>query len=238
MSKTLTVIPARMDSKRLPGKPMLDVCGRPLVWHTYQRAVEASDYVVVATPDRKIARYCEEHDMRWRPTSEYAPNGTARVAEVWKDIQPKMKLEISHVLNWQVDEPLVPSGRVRCLTEFDDTWSIRTLVAPLEDDHVSDASVVKAVSVPQPGGYWCPWFSRIAVPGSMAHCGVYCFTPDILEHVSILQEHEVAKRESLEQLTWLADGIAIQAIPLVRLPLSINTEQDLEKLRVALLKKA
>ena len=140
------LIPARMESKRLPGKPLLEAGGKTLIQWVYELARKTkTDEVYVTTPDDRLVRYCCSKDIRVFKTSIEAPSGTHRCAEA-------CLADFEVIVNLQVDEPLVSASDIDFL--FYDISDIGTLVAPLEDKDRSSPNVVKvATSVSG-----CHWF--------------------------------------------------------------------------------
>lgn len=231
MSKKIIVIPARMDSERLPGKPMLEIAGKPLVWWTCQQASRTeADYVIVATPDREIGEYCQQQGFPWRPTREDHPTGTHRVAEVVE----QMKIDLTDndvVVNWQADEPLIEiKDANRLMNAAIENREIKTLVAPIiAADVLINPSMTKA-AVSEDGRV--QWFSRAALRGSMVHCGIYAFFPEMLSILAAEQPTQLSIAESLEQLAWMESGHFIRTIRIDECPLSINTQADLNEFRM------
>ena len=225
--KRIIIIPARLASHRFPGKPMAEVKpGVPLVRAVYDRAKQtAADHVIVATPDREVAQYCKDNGMVWRPTRPDHPTGTHRCAEVLR--QFKEGVEVSTVVNWQCDEPMVPVDVVNKLLTSEPT--ITTLVGEDEWGLDSDPNVVKVVVSHISGR--CHWFSRAPMAGAFCHCGVYAFDPCILEDLGRLKPTRYSMAESLEQLAWIEHGYVINGQMMGDLPFSVDTPADLEKLK-------
>ena len=226
--KKIVVIPARMSSGRLPGKPMLEAAGKPLVQWTYEQAKKTeADHVIVATGDVEIAQHCDRVGMTWMLADGNHPNGTSRVAEV----VAKLKLEVRQgnliIVNWQVDEPMVETSDVNKLMALRLT-SIGTLVCknrktPSDVNNMLDPNTVKVV--------WsrgqCHWFSRASIPGAGFHIGLYSFSVFLLGMASRLNPSHLSELESLEQLTWLENDISLVPIEIEQsFPLSINTLKD------------
>jgi len=230
--RKIVVIPARMASDRLPGKPMLEAAGKPLVQWTYEQAKKTeADHVVVATGDNKIARYCEEVGMTWMLADGNHSNGTSRVAEVVAKLKPEVQEQCQVVVNWQVDEPMIEPSDANKLMALR-LSSIGTLVCKDQGKAcdvaaMKDQNVVKTV--------WsrgrCYWFSRIPLPGAGYHVGLYSFSLFLLRVASVLRPSHMAKLESLEQLTWLENDITLMPIEIQQHPLSINTPDDWAKFK-------
>ena len=226
--KKIVVIPARMSSGRLPGKPMLEAAGKPLVQWTYEQAKKTeADYVIIATGDIEIAHHCDRVGMTWMLADGNHPNGTSRVAEVVAKLKPEVRQGNLVVVNWQVDEPMVEPLDVNKLMSLR-LSSIGTLVCkdrktPCDADNMLNPNTVKVV--------WsrgrCYWFSRTSIPGAGFHVGLYSFSVFLLGVASMLNPSHLSKLESLEQLTWLENDISLLPIEIEQsLPLSINTLED------------
>ncbi len=229
--KTLAIIPARMDSDRLPGKPLKVVGGRELLVWTYERAKRCQrvDHVLVSTPDEEVASFCKKRRMLWWPTSPLSPSGTHRCAETLEKLKDNAGVDV--VVNWQVDEPCVEPYDVDCMIQHlrCSTFGVATLVAPVDDKHQPhDENVVK-VAVSASGR--CLWFSRAPMRGASLHCGVYAFKADTLRRIRRMPPTLLSRAESLEQLTWLEWSVDMLASYVSKLPLAINLPEDCEKFR-------
>jgi len=217
------IIPARMESKRLPGKPMLMVGGKALVEWTYLRAKRVGIPVVVTTPDREIGQYCQEHNMTWIPSADHHFNGTSRCHEA----VDRMTVKVRRVINWQVDEPFVePEDVKRMLEGSEDRFQGRKLVRTLVHSKYP-GDMPGAVKVLY-SDYFCHWFTRYPIPIAGLHIGVYGYSKDVLQSLFRMVPSEHSKRESLEQLTWLEQGAFIKPIVVERACPSINTLNDWE----------
>ncbi len=226
-SRTLIVIPARMASKRFPGKPMAMVCGKPLVHRTYLRAEKAgANLVVMTTPDDEIEQYCYNNGLTCIASPLDCLTGTHRCSEV-----ANREDGYDVVVNWQVDEPLVePIWVDRLVAEARDRWMICTLIAPIGNNQWQDENVVK-VSV---SNDYCHWFSRGHLRGALGHIGVYAYPRETLLELGRLKSTALSQAEGLEQLVWLENHFPIRAVQVGRLPLSINVPKDLDKLQLLL----
>ena len=223
--KTIIIIPARMGSSRFPGKPLAPVNGIPLVHWTYNQARRLSNLVIVATPDREIAHYCEKNNLAWRPTMIHHPTGTHRAAEVIRQMRDGAVGQKDLVINWQVDEPFVDPNDV---AQFNRRFGFKTLFGELRDHLLFDSNLVKVAVGDQNR---CLWFSRAPMRGAKEHIGVYGFEASKLIELEKIEPTSLSKAESLEQLTWIEKlpndwitGFPIEG----EIPLSINTPEDLE----------
>ncbi|HET7204106.1 MAG TPA: 3-deoxy-manno-octulosonate cytidylyltransferase [Steroidobacteraceae bacterium] len=246
------VIPARYASTRLPGKPLLDIGGRPMIQRVVeQAAASGADEVVVATDDERIARVVS--DPR-RPSYRVAvmtdpdlPSGTDRVAAVarergWDDA--------TVVVNVQGDEPFVPSALIdqaAALLERDRGAAIATLATPVESlQEFLDPNVVKVV-VAEDGA--ALYFSRAPIPwsrdgataglasqlrfdGAMRHVGMYAYRVGALKRITALAPSSLEQCEKLEQLRALQAGLRV-VVGVCDVPPGpgVDTAGDLERAR-------
>ena len=235
----LGVIPCRYASTRLPGKPLVDICGKPMIQHVYERCLRAKllSTVIVATDDERIVTAVKSFGGHVAITSPDHPNGTSRVAEVAR------KMDHDLVLNIQGDEPLISpeclDEMIQIMTQDRESvcWTCNT---PIHDKNkVGNPSVVKVVSDKNNNALY---FSRSPIPfkreegipfSYMEHVGIYGFTRDFLQHYISLPTTPLAQTESLEQLTILEHGYSIRMITTHYPPLgpNVNTPEDLEEVQ-------
>lgn len=229
--RNVIIIPCRMDGRRLPGKPMMTAAGRPLVRWVYDlaRRVGNAQRVIVATADDEIIKYCSDNGMLWQHTRADHPTGTHRCAEVLKQFDDVYLFDPKVVVNWQVDEVCVnPKDVARLIDYMKWEHDVATLVTPDLAGMEDDRDVVK-VATSEDGR--CRWFSRSALAGAGGHCGIYAFQPHVLRRLGKQRTTPLSRAESLEQLAWLESAHTIQAIEIDKLPLAINTRQNLDQFR-------
>lgn len=226
MTDFVVVIPARYASTRLPGKPLRDINGKPMLQHVFERGVEsgASD-VVVATDDERIADAAEAFGATVCMTRDDHQSGTDRIAEVsdifdWDDAQV--------VVNLQGDEPAMPAALLgQCAALLDEPRAdIATLASPLASESDRDnPNVVKAIL--DDAGY-ALYFTRAAVPCALHHHGLYAYRCGVLRRIVAAPQSQLEIAERLEQLRALSMGLKIRvAIPDVRPGAGVDTEEDL-----------
>lgn len=227
MTDFVVVIPARYASTRLPGKPLRDINGKPMLQHVYERGVEsgASD-VIVATDDERIADAAEAFGATVCMTRDDHQSGTDRIAEVsdifdWDDAQV--------VVNLQGDEPAMPPALLgQCAALLDEPQAdIATLASPLASESDRDnPNVVKAIL--DDAGY-ALYFTRAPVPCALHHHGLYAYRVGVLRRIVAAQQSKLEIAERLEQLRALSMGLKIRvAIPDVRPGAGVDTEEDLQ----------
>lgn len=220
------MIPARLGASRLPGKPLVDIGGLPMI-ERVRRAVVASrscERVVVACEDRAIADVVRAHGGEARLTGP-AANGTIRVAAAIAELGWE-----GAVINVQGDMPLLAPAHVgRVAALLDDGASIATLAAPLVGDP-ADPDLVKVVVV----GDRAVRFSRTRIPDRgpwLRHLGIYGFGPGVIGEMTALPEHPIETEERLEQLRWMFAGAAISVAVVDSAHPGVDTLEQLEEVR-------
>jgi len=241
------VIPARYASTRLPGKPLLDIQGQPMIWHTHQRAVESgADEVVIATDDQRIADAALAFGATICMTASGHESGTDRIAEVVRKLDWEAE---DIVVNLQGDEPLMPPGlldQVAAALQARPQASLSTLAVPLDQDQVFDSNAVKVVTDQQGMALY---FSRAPIPwkrgefeqgkpdakGMLRHLGIYAYRAGFLNRYLDWAPAPIEQQESLEQLRvlWAGERIAVEVAGQAP-PAGVDSPQDYERLLAAL----
>lgn len=240
------VIPARMASRRLPGKPLVDLLGRPLILHVCEKAqASGADRIVVATDDSRIRDVCEASGYQVEITSASHESGTDRIAEV---VQRLRWYDGEIVVNLQGDEPLMPPQLIRQVAQLLDTGTeatVATLCTPIHSaDEFLNPNVVKIVTDREGAALY---FSRAPIPwnrdgvvsegsgwrqsGQVAfrHIGLYAYRVAALKKLAISLPCALEQLEKLEQIRilWLGMKIAVDVAREVPGP-SVDTAADLE----------
>lgn len=230
------VIPARWASSRLPGKPLADLCGKPVIQYVCEQAKKARSLsrVIVATDDERILNAVRAFGGEAAMTSPNHPNGTSRVAEVVENV------ECDYVINIQGDEPMIDSRIIDQLSDVlvNSDVPMATLSVPFaSDEEARDPNNVKVVTDLNGRALY---FSRSVIPyarnGSptvFKHIGIYGYRRDFLPVYLSLPETPLSEAESLEQLRVLEHGYSI-AVAVSKFPdngVGINTPHDLELAR-------
>lgn len=252
MLNTHIIIPARLNSSRLPRKLMLKLDGEPIIAHTIRTALQVTDSVVVATDDLCIFDCALSHGAKAIMTSVEHQSGTDRIAEAAKVLGlPKDDI----VINLQGDEPFLPPSlinQVSTLLEESSSAGIATLMQSIDNtnDFLSPNVVKVAIGEDNKALY----FSRSPIPYprdcSLApntsltmkhvfrHIGLYAYRVSVLEKITSLQEHPLEALEKLEQLRALAHGIEIVCqLATTTPPHGVDTAEDLERLRKLFIKE-
>lgn len=241
--KTIGVIPARYSSTRLPGKPLVDICGKPMIQHVYERAKKSSSLndVVVATDDERIVHTVVDFGGKAVLTSPTHLSGTSRTAEVVKE------MEVDIVVNIQGDEPLVDSRMIDEVVEVmvkDENIPMATLCYEISEGNEFDSpNVVKVVF---DKNNFALYFSRSLIPfprnresfKCYEHIGIYVYRKPFLMKYIEAEDTPLHLTESLEQLKALELGYKIKVVETKYRyeGLGVDTEEDLEKVREILKK--
>ena len=240
-TRTLVLIPARMAATRLPGKPLLDIAGLPMIVHVLRRAEAAQiGRVAVATDTPEIAaavKACGGEAVMTRPEH---PSGSDRIYEALKTLDPEGKVEI--VVNLQGDFPTISPDNIRAVLPplSDPAVDIATLAAEIHtDEESSNPNVVKAVGSPiGPQRLRALYFTRAAAPSGDGpryhHIGLYAYRRAALERFVTLPPSPLERQEKLEQLRALEAGMRIDVTIVDTVPRGVDTPADLETARRAL----
>lgn len=229
------IIPARYASTRLPGKPLADIHGKPMIQHVYEKALqvpEASD-VIVATDDQRIYDVVIGFGGKAVMTSAEHPSGTDRLVEVMQ------KVPADIYLNIQGDEPLIrPEDLSLLLTEMqrDESVEVGTLCHTISADEALEANSVKVIRDHKNNAIY---FSRSLIPyprnkesaSYLKHIGTYAYRNSVLEKYAGLPSSELEQSESLEQLRLLSAGISIRVLQVEPTGPGVDTPKCLERVR-------
>jgi 3-deoxy-manno-octulosonate cytidylyltransferase (CMP-KDO synthetase) len=241
MSSFVVVIPSRFASTRLPGKPLLELNGKPMIQHVYERGCESgATEVVIATDDERIADAAESFSATVCMTGTDHQSGTERIAEVadlmdWDDSQI--------VVNLQGDEPSMPASLInQCAELLDDaTADIATLASPfLSREDFESPNCVKVI---RDVNSHAIYFSRAAIPfareagrrelameSALHHHGIYAYRCGVLRQLVTEDPSSLEVTEQLEQLRALSLGMTIAVgVPDVRPGVGVDTADDLAR---------
>ena len=251
--EVVAIIPARYSSSRLPGKPLLEIAGRPMILHVIERALSAKlvDRVIVATDDERVLSVVSDAGYEAQMTSAEHRTGTDRLAEVAR------RLTAGVIVNVQGDEPFLSAETIDAAIApllADEGLMMSTTSEPLDSaDEVLDPNVVKVVVDDR--GYAC-YFSRSPIPfprnevarhGSFdaalradpslltlfrRHTGLYVYRREFLNDFASWPPGRLESTELLEQLRAVAAGIRIRVIPSHERSFGIDTPEDLTRARL------
>ena len=241
MSSPIVVIPARMASTRLPGKPLALIHGEPMIAHVWRRAMEADvGPVLVATDDERIVEAVETAGGRAILTRPDHASGSDRIFEAVGAVDPLSKHRI--IVNVQGDLPTIEAKAVRAAVSplADDSVDIATIATPItRAEERDDPNVVKAVGAEiAPGRLRALYFTRATAPWGdgllLHHIGLYAYRREALARYVALPPSPLEKRERLEQLRALEAGMRIDIALVETAPLGVDTPEDLERARAML----
>jgi 3-deoxy-manno-octulosonate cytidylyltransferase (CMP-KDO synthetase) len=242
-SRTVVLIPARLAATRLPDKPLLPIGGLPMIVHVWRRAVEADlGPVVVACAEQVIADAVRAAGGEAVLTDPALPSGTDRIHQALGRLDPERRYEL--VVNVQGDLPVLEPAALRRVVE-----PIRllgtdmgTLASPTADgEERANPNVVKAVASfteEDPTLGRAIYFTRATAPTGPGpvwhHIGIYAYTRAALERFATLRPSPLERRERLEQLRALENGMTIGVRLVDTVPFGVDTPADLERARAIL----
>lgn len=238
--KTIGVIPARYESSRFPGKPLADICGKPMIWWVYQQCkkVKELDEVYVATDSDKIEAACKALNINVVMTSDKHRTGTDRVGEVARKIPADL------IVNIQGDEPLLEPETIRAAIlpfQSNSELQVSNLMTKIEDPvDVVNFTVPKVITNKDGIGIYLTRSTAPYPKGSINYsyykqvC-VYGFRPEALQFFCEYGEkHGKAKVEAIEDieiLRFIENGYKVQYIEVDSDTVAVDTPNDLEKVR-------
>ncbi len=234
--KIIAVIPARYSSTRLPGKPLKDICGKPMLWWVYQQVSELKvfDEVICAIDDVRIKAICEEHGMKYIMTRNDHPNHISRIHEI------STIVEADYYMCINGDEPLISKECILPVIPkviHEEPFfggAMRNLTDPAE---TIDFAKIKLVVSDMTGK--CLYMSRTPVPyprGTLLfkykkYVGVECFNKQALDFFVTTSMNDLERVEDIDHLRFLANGIDLHFNYVESESISVDTYKDLEKVR-------
>lgn len=232
--KFACVIPARYASTRLPGKPLADIAGKPMIQRVYEQVAKAKKpaLVIVATDDQRVFDKVESFGGMALMTQPNHPTGTDRLAEVASHHQ-----DVDVIINVQGDEPLIDADVIDQLADLfleDADLQMATVASPLLEEEYDDPSAVKVICNKQGDAMY---FSRSLIPyprhafinPPMKHVGIYAYRRQFLLDYAKMDPTPAEETESLEQLRALENGYAIRVIKTDKRFVGVDTPEDLER---------
>lgn len=240
--KIVAVIPARYSSTRLPGKPLKDICGKPMIWWVYQKvnSLAGIDDVFCAIDDERIAKICEELGIKYIMTSDNLPEHISRIHEVSEVIHADYYMCING------DEPLISEDCIRPVIPEavkDGPYfggAMRVLTDPAETIDFANIKIVYSENTGR-----CLYMSRTPVPyprGSLLfhynkYVGVECFNKEALDFFVSTPMGSLEKIEDIDHLRFLENGIDLHFSFVESESISVDTQKDLEKVRLIMKQK-
>lgn len=238
--KIIGVIPARYKSSRFPGKPLADICGKPMIWWVYQQCKKVKDFdaVYVATDSQKIFDVCKSFNIEVIMTSDTHPTGTDRIGEVARKIPADL------IVNIQGDEPLLEPSTIKAAIQpfySNPDLKISNLMTKIKDPiDVVNFTVPKVITNREGIGVYLTRATAPYPKGSIDYsyykqvC-VYGFKPDVLQfYCDYGMKYGKAKIEAVEDieiLRFIENGYKVQFIEVDSETVAVDTPNDLEKVR-------
>ena len=239
MQRAIIVIPARMQATRLPGKPLADIHGTPMIIHVWRRAMASEiGRVVIATDTEEIAAVVRKAGGEAVLTRADHASGSDRVFEAVNKVDPEGDVDI--VINLQGDLPTLEPRLIDVCSRplAGKATHIATLAAEItEPGEGTNPNVVKIVGTPtsRPDVLRALYFTRAPAPHGDGplyhHIGIYAYKRSALERFVSLRPSPLERREKLEQLRALEDGMRIDVAIVDSVPLGVDTPADLERAR-------
>ncbi len=237
--RKVVVIPARYGSTRFPGKPLVNLWGKPLIQHVYERVKEAGfSEIYVATDDQRIFETVLNFGGRAIMTKSEHPSGTDRIAEAVKHL---LLPEDALIINLQGDQPLFPPSYFEVLIKpllLDTSISMATLATPIKNE--KDLHNPNRVKVVLNNRGFALYFSRAAIPYFrppgleplyLKHIGVYAYRKPFLETFVNLPQGPLERSEKLEQLRALEYGYSVYVSIVAEDVPEVDTPEDLENIK-------
>jgi 3-deoxy-manno-octulosonate cytidylyltransferase (CMP-KDO synthetase) len=243
--KFIAIIPARYASTRFPGKPLADICGKPMIQRVYEQSSKVLETVFVATDDSRISNAVNGFGGQVILTSKKHRSGTDRCAEAIELIQEQLGTTFDVIINVQGDEPFIHPEQIsqvmKCFNSKN--TQIATLLKPINNKtDITDPNKPKVVINRKNEALY---FSRSAIPyfrnahprewvkqhQYYKHIGLYAYRYDVLKKLTLLKPSTLELAESLEQLRWIENGYKIKVAFTEHESISIDTPSDLKKVK-------
>ena len=228
------VIPARFGSTRLPGKPLADIAGKPMIQRVYERVKNAKkpEVFIVATDDQRVYDAVQSFGGTVVMTDANHPTGTDRLAEV-----AQQYTDLDVIINVQGDEPMIDANLIDQLAELfesDDALQMATVATPLLEEEYDEPSAVKVILNKRNDAMY---FSRSLIPyprhdfvnTPLKHIGIYAYRRQFLLDYAKMEPTAAEQTESLEQLRALENGFAIRVITTDKRFVGVDTPEDLAR---------
>ena len=228
------MIPARFGSTRLPGKPLADIAGKPMIQRVYERVTNAKkpEVFIVATDDQRVYDAVQSFGGTVVMTDANHPTGTDRLAEV-----AQQYTDLDVIINVQGDEPMIDANLIDQLAELfesDDVLQMATVATPLLEEEYDEPSAVKVILNKRNDAMY---FSRSLIPyprhdfvnTPLKHIGIYAYRRQFLLDYAKMEPTAAEQTESLEQLRALENGFAIRVITTDKRFVGVDTPEDLAR---------
>lgn len=240
--RVIAVIPARYNSSRFPGKPLVDLCGKPMIWWVYNQVkkVETIDEVYVATDDERIAKACDSLSIKYVMTRSDHGTSTERVYEVAQKVQSDLYIVING------DEPLIDPDIIQAIIpnkKPDGDFYVSNLMTEIKSPvEAIDFTNIKVVTDEDSNALF---FSRSPIPYPKSsidykyykHVGVLIYDINALKFFAKTPKGYNEKIEDVNELRFVEHGKKLKMVEVEAHSLSVDTPKDLEKVRKIILEK-
>ena len=232
--KIIGVIPSRYESSRFPGKPLAEICGKPMIYWVYRQAVKVKEFddVIVATDDERIADVCRQYEMNVLMTSKEHPTGTDRLGEVAKLI------EADFYVNIQGDEPLIEPETIKKVVDYKmerpETEVINTITPIREEFEITSNTCVKVVTNSEDDGIY---LSRSPIPYPKKgqeityykHLGLYGLSRKALLFYASEKRTKLEQIEDIEMLRFVENHINIKFVTVDSATIAVDRAEDIAR---------
>ena len=241
--KIIGVIPSRYASTRFPGKGIVDICGKPMIWWVYQslKAAKGISEAYVATDNQIVGDVCEKHNIPWVMTSEDCPTHLERIYEV------STKIDADFYINVNGDEPLIESSCIEDMIPGEDvnpeeSYFANAMMVLKDPIDAFDSSKIKIATDMMGFGMY---MARSPIPFPKGRSdfelkkfvGVQCFTKKALEFAKNTRRGYLESIEDIDEFRFLENGHKVKFVMTEATTLSVDTKKDLEKVRMIIQKK-
>lgn len=240
--KIIGVIPARYKSSRFPGKPLADICGKPMVWWVYQEALKTGKYddVIVATESELIVEKCNELNMHVMLTSDEHPTGTDRVAEVAQKVDADLYVIIMG------DEPLISAAdELKLIDAIENAPEADAIMLTEKFKNPVDAINATTIKLAITDQNYLIFMSRAAIPypkeelgySLYKNVGCYAFRKEALEFYLRTQPGVIERAEGIELLRLLENHKKVLTVLIDSESMAVDTQKDLERIKKVIERK-
>jgi 3-deoxy-manno-octulosonate cytidylyltransferase (CMP-KDO synthetase) len=238
--KALILIPARYQSSRFPGKPLVEILGKSMIERVYQQALSSGFDTWVVTDDKRISDHLDQRKINNKRVDDDVPSGSERIALAYQRFFSDRNYD--YVVNFQGDEPIFPGSELIRLVEFHSqtSFDITTLVKKRQQTEIdfTNPNCVKAIVGENHQAFY---FTRQAAPYCRdenhidtatwhQHVGIYCYRPNVLIDFLNLKPTRLENLEKLEQLRALEHGLTIGALETTYTSMGVDCPEDVSKI--------
>lgn len=237
--KIIGVIPSRYESSRFPGKPLAEICGKPMIYWVYNQVVKVKEFdqVFVATDDERIETVCKQYGMKCIMTSSSHQTGTDRLGEV------AQKIEADFYVNIQGDEPMIEPETIKKVVDYKmahpDVEVINTMTKIREEMEVTSNTCVKVVTNAQDDGIY---LSRSPIPYPKKgqelvyykHLGLYGLSREALMFFAAAERTKLEQIEDIEMLRFVENHINIKFVTVDSSTIAVDRKEDIARVESAM----